>query len=149
MSNQNLPVVQDTENFIAEFEVMNLDELKTKTFLVAVSSGDRNGPKFVCSTVKGPYDFYEMVEQVGTMWRNQTHHAKVIVLDKDPKVKQQRLDENTTDYIEAHYDKIVVEGLLDGAFEEKEYTCRASVLEDDGADDPRPKQLLAPEDDTK
>ena len=138
MSNQNLPVVAETEGFIAEFEVMDLEVLKTKNFLVAVSSGDRNGPKFVCSTVRGPYDFYDMIEQVGVMWRNHTHHAKVIILDKDPTKAQQRLDENTTDYIEAHYDRIAVEGLLEGfSAEEKEFTCRANVVEDDGSDDPR------------
>ena len=132
MSSQNLPVKTDTDNFIAEFETMKLDELKDKVFLVAVSSGDRNGPKFVSSTIRGPYDFYDMIEQVGVMWRENQHHAKVVLAEKDPNKKLQRLDQNTTDYIEAHYDNIAVEGLLEGVFEEdKEYTCKANILTDE------------------
>jgi len=138
MSNQNLPVATDTETFIAEFEVMDLEKLKQKQFLVAVSAGDRNSPKVVASTIRGPYDFYEMIEQVGCMWRECAHHAKVIILDKDPKKAQERLDQNTTDYIEAHYDKLAVEGLLEGVFDaDKEFTCQANIIVDDGADDPR------------
>jgi hypothetical protein len=139
MSNQNLPVRSD-QDFIAEFETMNLDELKDKTFLVAVNSGDRNRTKVVSSTIRGPYDFYEMIEQVGCMWREHQHHAKVLLLEKDPKKQLRQLDENTTDYIECHYDKIAVEGLLEGVFDaDKEFTCKANVIVADDSDDPRKK----------
>lgn len=140
MSNiQDLPV-KESDDFIAEFETMNLDNLRDKTFLVAVSNGDRNGPTFVCSSMYGPYDFYEMVEQVGCMWRNHQHHAKVIVCSKDPTKPQERLDKNTTDYIECHYDTIVVEGLVAGAFD-KDYTCKANLVDYTHEEDPRKTEV--------
>jgi len=136
---QDLPV-KEGDDFIAEFETMNLDSLRDKQFMVAVSNGKRNGPTFICSSLYGPYDFYEMVEQVGCMWRNHQHHAKVIVCSKDPSKPQERLDENTTDYIECHYDKIVVEGLIAGAFEDKQYTCKANVIDYTDEEDPRKQE---------
>lgn len=137
----DLPVKED-DDFIAEFETMSLENLKDKTFLVAVNRSDRNGPKFVCSSLYGPYDFYEMVEQVGCMWRNHQHHAKVIICSKDPSKAQERLDQNTTDYIECHYDKIVVEGLLEGVFD-KEYTCKANIIDHTDEEDPRKTEVKA------
>lgn len=141
MSTQvNLPVKDDPESFIAEFEVMDLSKLKDKTYLVAVSREDPNGPKFVCSTVRGPYDFYEMCEEVGFMWRTHVHHAKVYVLNKDRDAKVLFLDKNTTDYIECHYADIITEGLLEGVFDDdKAYTCQANIIQDSGEDDPRSK----------
>ena len=59
------------------------------------------------------------------------------------------LDENTVDYIEAHFEDIVTESMLDGVFDDiKEYTCRAGVVEGDNEDNPLApvnKQLAAPE----
>lgn len=132
----DLPVKTD-ENFIAEFEVMDLSKLKGKSFMVAVSRDARSKGKFICTTAHGPYDFYEMCEEVGVMWREHQHHAKVYVLQKDRKARAQYLDENTTDYIEAHYVDLITEGLLDGVFEEqKQFTCQANVVEDDGEENP-------------
>ena len=149
---QDLPV-KETDDFIAEFESMNLDKLKDKQFMVAVSNGKRNGPTFICSSMFGPFDFYEMVEQVGCMWRNHQHHAKVIVCSKDPSKPQERLDQNTTDYIEWHYDQIAVEGLLEGVFDgDKKFTCQANIIdtiegsEEEGAD---PRKNVKEEDASK
>jgi hypothetical protein len=85
-----------------------------------------------------------MCEEVGVMWADHQHHAKVTVLEKDRNKPSKFLDENTVDYIEAHFTDIVTEAMLDGVFdEEKEYTCRAGVLETDGSDDPRvPKEEM-------
>jgi len=130
-----LPVKQG-DDFIGEFEVMNLDVLKDKVFGVSVSTGDRNKAKFLSTCLRGPYNFTEMVEEVGAMWRNEQHHAKVIVLEKDRTKPVKFLDENTTDYIEAHYVDIITEAMLDGIFDEKEYTCRAGLIEDSMEDDP-------------
>lgn len=135
MSNENLPV-KEGEDFIAEIESMNLDDLKTKLFLVGVSTGDRNKSKFLSTTVHGPYTFEEMCEEVGFMWSEYQHHAKAIIVQKDRTKVASFLDENTTDYIEAHYQDIIVESMLDGVFE-KEYTCRAGIIEDNGTEDPR------------
>lgn len=142
MSTQvELPEKTDPDSFIAEFEVMDLSKLKDKTYLVAVSREDPNGPKFVCSTVRGPYDFYEMCEEVGVMYREHQHHAKVYILTKDRNAKVTFLEKNTTDYIECHYADIVTEGLLEGVFDEiKEYTCQASIIVDESGDDPRGKK---------
>lgn len=128
MSN-NLPI-KAGDDFVAEFESMDLSELKNKVYVVAVNQGDRSGPKYVCSSIKGPFSFEEMCEHVGVMWRNYQHHAKVTILDKDQTRPSKFLDENTVDYIEAHYEDIVTESMLDGVFDEvKEYTCRANILE--------------------
>ena len=150
--NSNLPVITDTKGFIAEMETMDLSKLKDKTYLVTVSREDPNGPKFVCSTARGPYDFYEMVEEVGTMWREHQHHAKVYILTKDRNARVQWLDKNTSDYIECHYSDIITEGFLEGVFDEaKEFTCQANIMtlaaEDD--EDPTKKKVESEEDDTQ
>jgi hypothetical protein len=132
----NLPVKSD-ENFIAECESMDLSDLKDHSYIVGVSQSDRSGPKFLSSTVRGPYTFVEMCEEVGVMWIEHQHHSKVTILQKDRNKPSKFLDENTVDYIEAHYTDIVTEAMLDGLFdEEKEFTCRAGIVED-FADDPR------------
>lgn len=125
----NLPV-KTGEDFVAEFETMDLTPLKGNTYLVAINQGDRSGPKLVASSIRGPYTFEEMCEQVGMMWRGHQHHAKVMVLEKDPEKAAKILDENTVDYIEAHYEDIVTESMLGGVFDEiKEYTCKANLVD--------------------
>jgi hypothetical protein len=137
MPNNNLPV-KTGEDFIGEFEVMDLSSLKDSMFVVAVSNGDRNKCKFLASTVHGPYTFFEMCEEVGMMFKEHQHHAKVTILSKDSTKAPKFLDENTIDYIEAKYVDIVTEGMLDGVFDEtKEYTCKVGINEADTSDDPR------------
>jgi hypothetical protein len=145
MSNVNLNLpVKSGDDFIGELETMDLTELKNKNYLVAVSSGERSSPKFVCSTIRGPYTFEEMCEAVGCMWKEHQHHAKAIVLQKDASAKPVYLDENTIDYIEAHFQDIITESMLDGVFDEvKDYTCRAGIIEGDGSDNPLDADVLA------
>lgn len=136
VNTMNLPVKKG-DDFIGEIETMNLSELKDKLFLVAVNQGDRDGVKFVCSTIRGPYTFEEMCESVGLMWKEHQHHAKAIVLQKDASAKPIYLDENTVDYIEANFQDIITESMLDGVFDDvKDYTCRAGIIEGDNADNP-------------
>lgn len=123
------PVTEEQREFLAEAEVMDLSPIKGKTYMVAVGTGDPNKVKFLCSTVHGPYNFTEMCQEVGDMWLQHQHHAKVVILEKDPKQKVLLLDANTIDYIEAHYIDIIMEDTL-SAFEEKEYTCVAGTVED-------------------
>lgn len=133
----DLPVKQG-DDFIGELETMNLDELKDKTFIVSVSTGDRDKAKFICSTLHGPYDFYEMIDEVGNMWTEHQHHAKAYVLEKDKTKPCKWLDKNTIDYIEAHFQEIISEGVLfDDYFDEKEYTCKAGIVEASKEEDPR------------
>jgi hypothetical protein len=134
--NLNLPVKQG-DDFIGELETMDLSELKDKQFLVAVNQGDRSGVKFLCSTIRGPYSFEEMCEAIGVMWKIHQHHGKAIILQKDASAAPKYLDENTIDYIEANFEDIITESMLNGVFdEEKEYTCRAGVVEGDNSDNP-------------
>jgi hypothetical protein len=126
----------EEKEFLAEVEVMDLSPLKGKTFVVAVGTGDPNKLKYLGSTIHGPYDFIEMVQEVGQMWENHQHHAKALVLEKDPKKKLQVLDGNTIDYIEAHYGDIMIEHTLE-SFNEKEFTCVAGTVEEEEP----PKQL--------
>ena len=121
--------VKDDENFLGEFEVMKLDELRDKQFIVAVGTGDPKLGQYLCSTIYGPYDFYEMIEEVGFMWKEHQHHARVYIANKQRDEANAFLDANTVDYIEAHWEDLVTEGLLDGAFDQdKEYTCRAGIV---------------------
>ena len=129
-------VTDEQREFLAEAEVMDLSPIKDKTYMVAVGTGDPNKVKFLCSTVHGPYNFSEMCQEVGDMWVQHQHHAKAIILEKDPKAKVLLLDANTIDYIEAHYIDIIMEDTLSSfAFEEKEYTCVAGTIEEAPADE--------------
>lgn len=146
MTNQNLPVKSE-ENFVAEFEVMDLTELKGKTYFVGVNTGDRSKVKFLASTIRGPYTFEEMCEEVGVMWKDQQHHAKVVVATKKRTEPVKVLDENTVDYIEANFVDIVTESMLEGVFDDdKEYTCRAGIVEGDLSDEPAKLSDKAKED---
>jgi len=137
---EELPI-KTGNDFIGEFETMDLSKLKDKTFLVSVSTGDRNKSKFLCSCVRGPFDFSEMCEEVGTMWKVEQHHAKVVILSKDRSKSLRFLDENTTDYIEARFIDIITNEMLSGTFDEP-FTCQANVVEDEVENDPILKQRL-------
>ncbi len=117
------------ENFMAECETMDLSPIKNETFLVAVSTGDRNKVKFLCSTIHGPYSFVEMMQEVGDMWKNHQHHAKVIVLEKDATKAVKILDEATIDYIECYYLDLIAEEML-VCPSNKKYTCAAETISD-------------------
>lgn len=127
---------QDT--FLAEVEVMDLTPVREKQFLVAVGTGAPDKVKFLCSTIHGPFDFVEMCQEVGVMWEQHQHHAKVIICSKDSSKPVEILNENTLDYIECHYNDIITEEMLGGAFDEdKKYTCRAGTSADTDVPDPR------------
>lgn len=130
MSNQDLPV-KSGEDFLAETEVMDLSPLKDQLFLVAVSTGERSKGRFLTNTPHGPYSFVEMCEEVGTMYQEHQHHAKVVVLEKARTKAVKHLDENTVDYIECHYMDIIAEAMLDGVFDDKEFTCQAGIVENE------------------
>ena len=135
-NNVNLPV-KTGDDFVGELETMDLSPIKKEQFLVAVNQGERSGVKFVCSTIRGPYSFEEMCEAVGTMWRKHQHHGKAVILQKDQMARPKYLDENTIDYIEANFEDIICESMLDGVFDaDKEFTCQVGVVEGDNEDNP-------------
>jgi len=134
--NLNLPV-KAGDDFVGELETMDLTELKDKLYMVGVSTGDRSKGQFLCSTIRGPFTFEEMCEGVGIMWKEEQHHAKVILCQKDRAAAPKLLDQNTVDYIEAHFQDIITESLLDGVFDDvKDYTCRAGLVEGENKDNP-------------
>jgi len=155
MPSTAVPAVIPDEQFIAEFAHMNLDPLRGLQFMVSINTGDRNKSKFLTTRVHGPYDFLEMVEEVGYMWEQQQHHAKVIILDKDRNSATRYLDLKTTDYIEAHWSDLVAEGILEEAIMKRDepYTHTATILtvakEDDplAVKEPPPAPIPTPEDD--
>lgn len=130
---QELPVKK--ENFLAEVETMDLSKIKNHKFLVAVSTGPRDGVKLLASTIHGPYDYSEMLQEVGTMWNDHQHHARVLILDKEAKNKVQSLDENTTDYIECHYNDLIMDEMI--ANFDKDFTCQAGIFVETESTDPR------------
>ena len=113
------------EEFIGEFATVDLSRFKDKTFAVMVSTGDRDSCKALTSTLHGPYGFSEMVEEVATMWKREQHHAKVFILSKEQKDDVFFLDQNTVDYIEAKWDDILIEGMLEGFDKEFDYEATA------------------------
>ena len=122
--------VQQEREFLAEAETMDLSPIREYSFGVAVATGDPNGVKFLCSTIHGPYSMAEMAQEVGDMWLKHQHHAKVIILDKNINGAVRFLDENTVDYIECHYNDIILEETLASAPEDKVYTCAAGTVEE-------------------
>lgn len=143
----DLPV-KTGDDFLGEFEVMDLTELKDKTFLVAVSTGDRSKGRFLSTTVRGPYSFEEMCEEVGMMWKEQQHHAKAIIATRKRTDPIKTLDENTIDYIEANWTDIITESMLEGVFDDqKEYTCKAGVVDGDLDEEPESAKVEVETDD--
>lgn len=116
---------------LGEFEEMDLRELHDKQFMLAINSGPRNEPKFMCSTLCGPFDFYEMCETVGKIFEEQMIHPKVMICEKEFGSAPKVLDENTIDFIEARYQDIVMDAVLGGElFNDKDYTCKAGFIEE-------------------
>ena len=113
------PITQ-SDDFCAEFMegTMDFSTIEGKQFVVAVNTGSRNKPTILASTMRGPFDFYEMVESVGCMWEREQHHAMVYVLTKDFGKSSAFLDEGTVDYIEAKWEDIVSTGILEAALRE-------------------------------
>lgn len=108
-------VVTQDPDYCAELDGRKIDfgPLVDKTFLVAVSTGDRNKPKLLASTMRGPFPFYEMCEAVGAMFEREQHHAKCYILERSFEKGIAFLDEGTIDYIEANWKEIVSTGILE------------------------------------
>lgn len=124
-------VVTQQDDYCAELDGRKIDfsPLLDKQFLVAVSTGARNKPKLLASTMRGPFDFFEMVEATGYMYAREQHHAKVYVLEKSFEKGIQFLDEGTVDYIEANWKDIVATGILEQALMEDEEVIPCGTFE--------------------
>ena len=113
------PLTQ-SEDFCAELMdgTMDFGAIADEKFLVAVNTDSRNKPPILASTMRGPFDFWEMAEAVGSMWENEQHHAMIYVLTKDFDKSSQFLDEGTVDYIEANWENMVMNGIIEAAIME-------------------------------
>lgn len=120
------------EYTVGEFEEMDLTPLHDQVFMVAISTGSLEKPKFICESLCGPLDFYEMVEAVASVYENEQLHAKALIPSKKFGEKPQVLNPNTIDFIEARHLDIIADGLLDGGvFATKEYTCTAGFIKEE------------------
>jgi aspartokinase-like uncharacterized kinase len=120
------------DDFNPHTEVMDISKLKDKTFIVGISSGDRDKVGIVSTTIRGPYNFLEMLDAVSHMWNSRMDHAKVIVLNKEVKTKTEWLDAKTVDYIIEKAADIALEEVL--LSDDKEYTCEAGLVSSDKPD---------------
>ena len=110
--------------FVPHAETMDLRSLYDKLFIVAVSTGARDDGRLLAKTIHGPYDFDEMVGEVGRMWTEEQNNAKVYILEKDRTVKPKWLDSDTVDYIQLRSADIVMDRLL---CKDQDYTCEAGT----------------------
>jgi hypothetical protein len=124
------PLTQ-SEDFCAELMegTMDFSKIINEKFIVAVNTGSRNKPNILASTMRGPFDFYEMVETVGCMWEREQHHAMVYALTKDFNKSSAFLDEGTVDYIEANWEDIVATGILEAALSDDGPVIPAGLIE--------------------
>jgi hypothetical protein len=124
------PLTQ-SEDFCAELMegTMDFSKIIDEKFIVAVNTGSRNKPTILASTMRGPFDFYEMVEAVGCMWEREQHHAMVYALTKDFNKSSAFLDEGTVDYIEANWEDIVATGILEAALADDGPVIPAGLIE--------------------
>ena len=127
---------ESNEYTLGEFEEMDLSGLKDEVFMVAINTGPRNKYRYLCASLTGPFNFYEMIEQATRIYQEHQIHAKVMICSKELGIAPRILDENTIDFIEARGDEIVMDGMLGGdLMEQKEYTCRASFIPEEQEDE--------------
>lgn len=124
--------LHDDHDGVEEFNpltaVVDLTQYHDKQFLIAISTGDRDKGKYLCSTIRGPYGFDEMIGEVGDMNASDQNNAKVYILEKDRKKKATFFDKNTTEYIQFNYQDILMDRMLGGAYD-KVITHQAVAIE--------------------
>lgn len=108
---------EQVEEFNPLTAVVDLTRYYDKQFLVAISTGDRDKGKYLCSTIRGPYSFDEMIDEVGDMNASDQNNGKVYILEKDRKKKATFFDKNTTEYIQFNYQDILMDRMLGGAYD--------------------------------
>lgn len=116
-----------SDGFVPQAESMDLTNLYDHTYIVAISTGARDDGRLLAKTIHGPYNFDEMVAEVGRMWAETQDNAKVYILEKDPRKNSKWLDAKTIDYIQAKYVDIVMDRIIGS--QDKQYTVSAGVVE--------------------
>lgn len=107
-------------------EVLDMSELYDLQYCVAINQGHRDDCGFVCSTLRGPFGFDDMVGQVHSLWTNDLDHAKVIILSTDRNSPLKCLDTKTIEYIQMRAGDILMERMLGIG---KPATCSAGFVE--------------------
>ncbi len=122
--------MSSNDDFIPEIERMDLEKLKDKTFLVAMSSGNRDESDYLPSSIRGPFSFYDMCEYAGKMWRERQAHSKIITTSTVLETPNDFLDAKTTDYIESRFEDIILDAIIMDSLELKptDFTCEAELI---------------------
>jgi hypothetical protein len=118
-----------SDGFVPHIEEMDLSKLYDRVFIVAVSTGPRDDGRMLTSTMHGPYDFDEMVGEVGRMWASDQNNAKVYSIEKDHSKRSKWLDAKTIDYIQEKYADILLFRII-GSDSDKKYTTEAGIVQD-------------------
>lgn len=116
-------MASNKKEFLPQLETMDLRSIHDETFVVAVSTGPRDESGLLGSTLKGPFDFGEMISEVGNMWKHDQNNAKVFILSKENKARW--LDTDTIDYIQYKYADIIMNKIMG---KEEEYSCKVKII---------------------
>lgn len=123
--------MRDEEDFCGALETMDLRPLQGKIFIGGISTGPRKEYGILPSTIRGPMTFEEMIEFVGTTWKERTLHSRVFASSRFLNQPNEYLDPCTIDYIEAHWQDILMDLLINGELSEKEFTCTSEIIKID------------------
>lgn len=118
--------MSSSDGFVPQAESMDLSELHDHTYVVAISTGARDDGRLLAKTMHGPYNFDEMIAEVGRMWAESQDNAKVYLLEKNPKNQSRWLDAKTIDYIQAKYVDIIMDRIISA--ESKIHTVSAGIV---------------------
>jgi hypothetical protein len=118
--------MDSSETFVPQLENMDLSSLKGKNFVVGISTGNRDSLGVLPSTIRGPFDYHEMLDYVFNLWSERLDHAKVLILSKNLKDKSEFLDAKTTDYIIEKAPDLLLEDIM--MRDPEPFTCVAGIL---------------------
>jgi hypothetical protein len=112
------------KEFIPHLETMDLRSIYDNVFVLGISTGPRDESGILASTIRGPFNFDEMVSEVGYMWKEDQDNAKVLIVSKDRGERSKWLDADTIDYIQLKYVDILMNKMID---KEEKYTCKVKI----------------------
>jgi hypothetical protein len=98
--------VPENLNEVQENKPFDISSLRDKTFVVAVSTGPRDKTALLPTTIRGPFDFLEMLDFVGVTWSKDLNRSRVASVSKlTPPVF---LNDDDVDYILENYVDIIL-----------------------------------------
>ena len=105
---------------------MDMRELYEQKFAVAVSTGNLDDYGLIITSLKGPYDFSDMVNEVLRL-HEQKDNAKVVLMSTNLEKKTKLLSPETIEYIQHNGADILLEETF-GLVDEKGYNCKARLF---------------------